>query len=643
MSFISLEGVDKTYGDRKLLDGITFLVGDGERVGLVGPNGCGKSTLLRLLAGDEVPDEGKRIVRRGLRVGYLPQEPWIDPDLTIREAARAGLAGRDGVLASLDRVHTELADPALGGEAIERLLREQARLEDELQALGGHDIEHRVETVLHGVGLVDLDARCGVLSGGERRRVALARLLIDRPDLLLLDEPTNHLDAETIDWLEDLLLESAIPLVLVTHDRYFLDRVVTRIVEVDRGVLHGYDGAYREYVEQRAARLEREARSEATRLNLLRRETAWIRRGAPARTTKARARIDRYEALVDAAPETADRELAFEIPCGQRLGEKVISAQGLGKSFGDRTIIQGLDLELGKSDRLGIVGPNGAGKSTLIRLLMGELEPDSGVVDVGPTVAFSYIDQKREGLSLDRTVIEEVGRGNDHIVVGGRAFRIESFLDAMLFPRGKSRTKVGDLSGGERSRVQLAKLLATAGNVLILDEPTNDLDLTTLQVLEEAVLAFAGAVIVVSHDRWFLDRIATRVVHLDGAGQHRVWNGELSFLLERMAEERRQAEAQRTARRDAPSPKVEDRPAPVKSKRLSNWEERELAELPEKIEAVEGELAALDVRLADPSVYSGDPSLAKSLTAERAGLQEKVDALLVRWEELESRAAPGGS
>jgi ATP-binding cassette subfamily F protein uup len=643
MSFISLEGVDKTYGDRKLLDGITFLVGDGERVGLVGPNGCGKSTLLRLLAGDEVPDEGKRIVRRGLRVGYLPQEPWIDPDLTIREAARAGLAGRDGVLASLDRVHTELADPALGGEAIERLLREQARLEDELQALGGHDIEHRVETVLHGVGLVDLDARCGVLSGGERRRVALARLLIDRPDLLLLDEPTNHLDAETIDWLEDLLLESAIPLVLVTHDRYFLDRVVTRIVEVDRGVLHGYDGAYREYVEQRAARLEREARSEATRLNLLRRETAWIRRGAPARTTKARARIDRYEALVDAAPETADRELAFEIPCGQRLGEKVISAQGLGKSFGDRRIIQGLDLELGKSDRLGIVGPNGAGKSTLIRLLMGELEPDSGVVDVGPTVAFSYIDQKREGLSLDRTVIEEVGRGNDHIVVGGRAFRIESFLDAMLFPRGKSRTKVGDLSGGERSRVQLAKLLATAGNVLILDEPTNDLDLTTLQVLEEAVLAFAGAVIVVSHDRWFLDRIATRVVHLDGAGQHRVWNGELSFLLERMAEERRQAEAQRTARRDAPSPKVEDRPAPVKSKRLSNWEERELAELPEKIEAVEGELAALDVRLADPSVYSGDPSLAKSLTAERAGLQEKVDALLVRWEELESRAAPGGS
>ncbi len=643
MSFISLEGVDKTYGDRKLLDGITFLVGDGERVGLVGPNGCGKSTLLRLLAGDEVPDEGKRIVRRGLRVGYLPQEPWIDPDLTIREAARAGLAGRDGVLASLDRVHTELADPALGGEAIERLLREQARLEDELQALGGHDIEHRVETVLHGVGLVDLDARCGVLSGGDRRRVALARLLIDRPDLLLLDEPTNHLDAETIEWLEDLLLESAIPLVLVTHDRYFLDRVVTRIVEVDRGVLHGYDGAYREYVEQRAARLEREARSEATRLNLLRRETAWIRRGAPARTTKARARIDRYEALVDAAPETADRELAFEIPCGQRLGEKVISAQGLGKSFGDRTIIQGLDLELGKSDRLGIVGPNGAGKSTLIRLLMGELEPDSGVVDVGPTVAFSYIDQKREGLSLDRTVIEEVGRGNDHIVVGGRAFRIESFLDAMLFPRGKSRTKVGDLSGGERSRVQLAKLLATAGNVLILDEPTNDLDLTTLQVLEEAVLAFAGAVIVVSHDRWFLDRIATRVVHLDGAGQHRVWNGELSFLLERMAEERRQAEAQRTARRDAPSPKVEDRPAPVKSKRLSNWEERELAELPEKIEAVEGGLAALDVRLADPSVYSGDPSLAKSLTAERAGLQEKVDALLVRWEELESRAAPGGS
>ena len=638
MSLVSLEGVDKTYGDRKLLDGITFLVGESDRVGLVGPNGCGKSTLLRVLAGDEQPDEGKRIVRRGLRVGYLPQEPWIDPELSVRDAARAGLAGRDEVLRGLDDVHTQLAAPELDADGVERLLREQARLEDRLQAFGGHDVEHRVESVLHGVGLGDLGARCGVLSGGERRRVALARLLIDRPDLLLLDEPTNHLDAETIDWLEDLLLESAIPLVLVTHDRYFLDRVVTRIVEVDRGTLHGYEGAYREYVEQRAARLEREARSEATRLNLLRRETAWIRRGAPARTTKARARIDRYEALVDAAPEAADRELAFEIPCGQRLGEKVIAATGLSKSFGERRIIHGLDLELGKSDRLGIVGPNGAGKSTLIRLLMGELAPDAGAVDVGPTVAFSYIDQKREGLSLDRTVIEEVGRGNDHIVVGGRAFRIESFLDAMLFPRGKSRTKVGDLSGGERSRVQLAKLLATAGNVLILDEPTNDLDLTTLQVLEEAVMAFSGAVIVVSHDRWFLDRIATRVVHLDGAGGHRVWNGELSFLLERMAAERREAEASRSTRRESGTAKEPERPAASRPKRLSNWEARELEALPEKIEAAEGELSDLDARLADPSLYVGDPSLAQQLTAARAAAQQNVDGLLARWEELESRA-----
>jgi ATP-binding cassette subfamily F protein uup len=639
MSLVSLEGVEKTYGDRKLLDGVTFLVGDGERVGLVGPNGCGKSTLLRLLAGDEGPDEGRRIVRRGVRVGYLAQEPSIDPDLSVRDAARAGLAGRDEVLQSLDRIHAELAHPALGAEEIERLLRDQARLDDRLHALGGHDIEHRVESVLHGVGLVDLEARCGVLSGGERRRVALARLLIDRPDLLLLDEPTNHLDAETIDWLEDLLLESAIPLVLVTHDRYFLDRVVTRIVEVDRGVLHGYDGAYREYVEQRAARLEREARTEATRLNLLRRETAWIRRGAPARTTKARARIDRYEELVDAAPEAADRELAFEIPCGQRLGEKVISATGLDKSFGERQIIRGLDLEIGKSDRLGIVGPNGAGKSTLIRLLMGELAPDAGVVDVGPTVAFSYIDQKREGLSDDRTVIEEVGRGNDHIVVGGRALRIESFLDAMLFPRGKSRTRVGDLSGGERSRVQLAKLLATAGNVLILDEPTNDLDLTTLQVLEEAVLAFPGAVVVVSHDRWFLDRVATRVVHLGGDGGHRVWNGELSFLLERMAAERREAEVRRAPRREAQASREPDRPAAVRSKRLSNWEERELAELPEKIEVAEQELVELDARLADPSIYTGDASAAQQLTASRAEVQQRVDALLARWEELETRAS----
>jgi ATP-binding cassette subfamily F protein uup len=639
MSLITLESVDKTYGDRKLLDGVSLLVGEGDRIGLVGPNGAGKSTLLRLLAGTEPPDEGRRTVRRDLRIGYLPQDPLLDPDASVRAMVRAGLAGREEVLSGLDRVHQALADPAADHATVERLLAEQTRLEDRLHGLGGHDIEHRIESIVHGVGLVDLDARCGVLSGGERRRVALARLLVDAPELLLLDEPTNHLDAETIDWLEDLLLQSASALVLVTHDRYFLDRVVTRIVEVDRAALFGYEGGYREYVEQRAARLEREARAESTRLNLLRRETAWIRRGAPARTTKSRARIDRYEALVGDAPEQDERELAFQIPCGQRLGEKVLIARGIGKAFGPRQVLDGLDLEIGRGDRIGIVGPNGAGKSTLLRILMGLLEPDAGAVDIGPTVKFSYVDQKREGLDPSHTVIEEVGRGNDHIVVAGRAMRVESFLESMLFPGSRARTRVGDLSGGERNRVLLAKLLATAGNVLVLDEPTNDLDLTTLQVLEEAIVAFPGAALVVSHDRWFLDRIATRIVHLGGDGRHRIWNGDLSLLLERLAEERRAAEeAERQARRPAAPAAGPDSPERDRPRRLSNWERRELDELPDRIAGAERGIAALDARLADPQLYVANPGAARELGAERGRAQREVDALYARWEELEERA-----
>ena len=383
MSVVSLDNVSRTIGDRPILSAVSLVIGDRDRVGLVGRNGCGKSTLLRILAGTEVPDDGQRTVRRGATLGYLEQDPAIDADLSIRDAVRQGLGERGRVLDELDAVHHAMATHGDDPDELERLLKRQAALEDRLEGLGGHDVEHKVESMIASLGLPDPERKCGSLSGGERRRVALAQLLLGGPDVLLLDEPTNHLDAEVVGWLEDFLGQNAPSLVLVTHDRYFLDRVVDRIVEIDRGVLHLYQGGYAEYVQQRADRLEREAKSEASRLNQLRREAAWIRRGPPARTTKSKSRIQRYEQLVADAPDAADDELSFRIPCEQRLGEKVLTLTGITKDYGAGPVIQDLDLELMRGQRLGVIGPNGAGKTTFVRMCVGELEPDRGRIDRG--------------------------------------------------------------------------------------------------------------------------------------------------------------------------------------------------------------------------------------------------------------------
>src|SRR5262245_46347849 len=371
MALLALEGVSKSYDGRTFLREVDLVLDEGERVGLVGPNGSGKSTLLRILSGLEPPDAGRRVLRRELRLGYLEQEPALDPDASVRTAARAGIVGRDRVLAELERVHAELA--GAGVAELDRTLARQARLEEELERLGGHDVEHRLESTLQALGIERFEARCGELSGGERRRVALARLLLGTPELLLLDEPTNHLDAFVVDWLEDWFLETRTPLLLVTHDRYFLERVCDRIVELDRGELFSTPGGYAEYLEARAARLAAESKSESTRLNLLRRETAWMRRGPPARTTKAKARIRRHGELLAAAPEARAAELELELPPGPRLGTRVVRLAGVTKRLGGRTVVPPLELELAPGQRLGIVGPNGAGKTTLLRLVLGEL------------------------------------------------------------------------------------------------------------------------------------------------------------------------------------------------------------------------------------------------------------------------------
>ncbi len=632
MAQLTVTNIHKHYGQGTLLAGVSLQIDDGDRLGLVGRNGCGKSTLLRIMAGVEAADEGERAVARGAKIGYLAQEPTLPEDANLRQAVREGLAGRDVVLVEMERATTALSSAGLDKAGERAALRRIAELEDRLEALGGHDVDHRVETLLNHVGMPDHDAICGQLSGGERRRVALARVLLAQPDVLLLDEPTNHLDAFVTDWLEDHLLALRIPLALVTHDRYVLDRVATRIVELDRGTLHSYEGNYASYLEQRAARLDAEGSVESARQNLLRRETAWMRRGPPARTTKAKARIDRYEAIVDSAPAKARGDVDFVIPSGPRLGDRVLRIEGVHKKLGERTLLRDFHLELEKGERLGIVGPNGAGKSTLLNVATGKLAPDRGTVKVGPTVKFAIADQLMETLHPDNTVLEEVAAWCDHVNVGGQSQRVETFLDRFQFTAAAMRTRVGDLSGGERHRVQLAKLLLANGNVLVLDEPTNDLDLETLRVLEEALVDFPGSALIVSHDRFFLDRVATKIVALDGSGDIRQHVGDVSALIDQLRDERTERRRKADAKPKQAKPQAPTRPRT----RLTNWQRKELDELPDKIDAAEQALVAFDERLADPALYAGgaDPARLSKLQSERDAASDNLDTLNARWEEL---------
>ena len=652
MPLLTLRSVRRTVMDRAVLDGVDLTLDEGDRIGLLGANGSGKSTIMRIAAGLEQPDDGDRVVGRGVVVGHLAQEPVVDPRLSVRDAVRQGFEGREGVLEELSTVHGRLEGTCHDPAELTALLARSARLEDELEALGGYDPEHRVEAMIADLGLTDPDASCRSLSGGERRRIALARLLLGSPDLLLLDEPTNHLDVVTIAWLEEWLAAQKTTLLLVTHDRYVLDRVCNRIVEIDRGKLVAYEGGYADYLQQRAERLAREQHTEDARQNLLRRETDWMRRGPAARSTKAKARIQRYEELVDAAPDAAAAELAFTIPPGPRLGTRVVRLSGVSFAFTDRTLLNALDLELHAGDRLAVIGPNGAGKTTFLRLAMQQLQPDAGEVHIGETVSFAAIDQNRTELDDTASVVREVAGDGVSVRVGDQLQRIESFLDKFLFPGPAKHTLVKDLSGGERNRVLLAKLLLQGGNVLVLDEPTNDLDLMTLRALEEALVAFPGSVIVVSHDRSFVDRVATHVLYLDGNGTQRVDTGSASAVLQRVADqgnERKSVAAAasgtstgtsggKRADKSAAAPSVPPKAQSAPPARLSNWERTELDELPGKVEQAEVELARLEERLADAALYTGDADERQRVTTAHEQVIATIAGLYARWEELESRS-----
>jgi ATP-binding cassette ChvD family protein len=503
---------------REILRGIWLSFYHGAKIGVLGANGAGKSTLLRIMAGVDDDFQGEAFPAPGLRRGYLPQEPRLDPTRDVRGNVEEGVAETRALLQRFEAVSLRLGEP-MGDDEMDRLLAEQGRLQDQIDAANGWDLDHTVEMAMDALRVPPGDADVTRISGGERRRVALCRLLLSRPDMLLLDEPTNHLDAESVAWLERFLEEYPGTVVAVTHDRYFLDNVARWILELDRG--HGipWEGNYSSWLEQKQARLAREEKADVARQRTLQRELEWVRMAPRARQAKSRARLQAYEAMLGESFEQRAEKLEIAIPAGPRLGDVVIEADHVSKAFGDRVLVDDLSFKLPRNGIVGIIGPNGAGKTTLFRMINGDEAPDAGALRVGDTVQLAYVDQTRETLDAGKTVWEELSGGEDVLDVGGRKMASRAYVASFNFKGTDQQKRVGELSGGERNRLNLAKLLRSGGNVLLLDEPTNDLDVDTLRALEDALVEFAGCVLVISHDRWFLDRIATHVLAFEDEGR----------------------------------------------------------------------------------------------------------------------------
>ena len=513
--------------DREVLRGINLSFYPGAKIGVIGSNGSGKSSLLRIMAGQDDGFTGEARLTAGFTVGYLAQEPELDPTKDVAGNVADGVAEAKDLLDRFNAVCAAMGEPDAD---FDKLLGEQSALQDRIDAAGAWDLERTLDIAMDALRCPPGDADVTTLSGGERRRVALCRLLLSHPDLLLLDEPTNHLDAESVAWLERTLQEYSGTVVAVTHDRYFLDKVAGWILELDRGAGIPWEGNYSSWLEQKQARLAAEDRADRSRQQALQRELDWIRMSPRARQSKGKARISAYNELVaesEAAERRADK-LEIIVPAGPRLGDVVVNAGGLTKGFGERLLIDDLSFLLPPGGIVGIIGPNGAGKTTLFRMIVGSEAPDAGELTIGSTVALAYVDQSREALGAGNTVFDEITGGVDHLVVGGREIHGRAYVASFGFKGSDQQKEVGKLSGGERNRVQLAKVLREGGNVLLLDEPTNDLDVDTLRALEDALLSFPGCVVVITHDRWFLDRVATHVLAFEGDSQVTWFEGNFS-------------------------------------------------------------------------------------------------------------------
>jgi ATP-binding cassette ChvD family protein len=515
----TMKGLGKVHPpDIKVLEGIWLSFLPGAKIGVLGLNGSGKSSLLRIMAGEDRTFLGEAFPADGTSVGFLPQEPRLDPNKTVLGNVEEGVVEVRKLLDRYDEVNARLGED-LSAEEMEKVLNEQARTQDRIDAANAWDLDSRLDLAMDALRLPPADADVSTLSGGERRRVALCRLLLQSPDLLLLDEPTNHLDAESVAWLERFLKDYPGTVVAVTHDRYFLDNVAGWILELDRGRGIPWEGNYSSWLEQKQQRLQVEEKQETKRQRTLQRELEWIRMSPRARQAKGKARLNAYEELL--REDTAQRVETAEIYIapGPRLGDVVVEARHLRKGYGDNLLIEDLDFTLPRGGIVGVIGPNGAGKTTLFRMMMGQEQPDGGVLKIGDTVKIGCVDQSREALEADRTVWEEISGGDDDIELGKRKVASRAYVSWFNFKGAAQQRRVGTLSGGERNRVHLAKLLRRGSNLLLLDEPTNDLDVDTLRALEEALLMFAGCAVVISHDRWFLDRVATHMLAFEGDSQ----------------------------------------------------------------------------------------------------------------------------
>jgi sulfate-transporting ATPase len=522
----SMVRVSKFYDKKPVLKEISLSYFYGAKIGVIGLNGAGKSSLLRILAGTDKAFNGETILAEGFTVGYLEQEPLVDVDKSVREVVQEGVQETVDLHKEFEQINARFAEP-MSDEEMDRLLQRQAEVQEKLDALDAWDLDSRLEMAMNALRCPPGDTSVEVISGGERRRVALCRLLLQKPDILLLDEPTNHLDAESVAWLEHHLQQYAGTVIAVTHDRYFLDNVAGWILELDRGQGIPWKGNYSSWLEQKQERLRHEEKSESARQKTLQRELEWIRMSPKGRHTKSQARINAYEQLLSQQNEQREKDLELFIPPGPRLGDVVIEAENVTKAFGQRLLVEDMSFQLPPGGIVGVIGPNGAGKTTLFKMITGLESPDSGTIRVGDTVELAYVDQNRE-LDPEKTIWQEITGGSDQIELGKRLVNSRAYVARFNFTGTEQQKKVGALSGGQRNRVHLAKTLRQGANVILLDEPTNDLDVNTLRALEEALENFGGCAVVISHDRWFLDRIATHILAFEGESRVVFFNGNWS-------------------------------------------------------------------------------------------------------------------